>query len=401
MHAMEWLQLVRILGGPPVGESVKMAPPERVRRLQAFGAAVLACLPRLDQRRAGEAYLRGLLGCDGRKSIRQIGGYVHECSAAALRQFVNRSPWEPAPVRERILRVLENSVRPTAWVLDEIMFPKNGRFSAAVERQYAHPTARLCNCQLATVVGLATADACLPVNWRLVLPESWDADELRRSRARVPADEQSRPSWRYQLEMLDEMSQEWGMAAAPVVVDARSVKGAGSLLTALEARNLGYVAQIRAATPVRPEPGGRGSGPVAVSRLLTSRGQAERQTVSWDEGPLRVRRTQFVSLRVPGADETGYRLLLAEWPLGRHQPTGYWLTNIADLSIGELSALARLREPARHRLTKLAGDAGLFDYEGRSFLGWHHHVTLVSAACAFLATAEAAWTGLPRPEFET
>ncbi|HEU4349736.1 MAG TPA: IS701 family transposase [Actinoplanes sp.] len=355
---------------------------------------MLAGLTRSDQRRAGEAYLRGLLQCMGRKSIRNISGYLAGDQGQSLQQFVNHSPWPPACVRRRTLHVLENMVKPVAWIVDEIAFPKNGRHSVGVERQYVRALGRICNCQLATVIGLAWAETCVPVNWRLVIPGSWNADTARRSRARVPAAEGSRPYWQYQVEALDDMSQDWGMSPAPVITDARQLHEAERLVAAFEARDLDYVARVdeafRARALDRPEPRGPGC-PSRVKDLVTRLGQVERQTVSWEDGGAhRLRRSQFVTLPVrPAATVSDTpRLLLVEWPLTKNQPVGYWITNIAHLPLAELTELARLHRPAGQRLVELAARAGLFDYEGRSFPGWHHHVTFVSAACAFLALEE-------------
>ena len=77
------------------------------------------------------------------------------------------------------------------------------------------------------------------------------------------------------------------------------------------------------------------------------------------------------------------RLLLVEWPLGKSEPRGFWITNMVDRPVPELTALAKLRLRAQQDLEMLTGRFGLCDYEGRSFLGWHHHVTLASMAYAF------------------
>ena len=77
--------------------------------------------------------------------------------------------------------------------------------------------------------------------------------------------------------------------------------------------------------------------------------------------------------------------LLAEWPEGAEAPTDYWLSNLpADTPIAELVRLAKIRWRIEHDYRELKHGLGLDHFEGRSWTGWHHHVTLVTAAHAFL-----------------
>lgn len=369
---------------PPRGEVDR-------RELREFAARIFEGLPRADQRRAGESYLQGLLCCGGKKSIRRIATFFPNCSEHSLQQFLNGSPWTPEVVRKSIFRLLADSIKPSAWVVDEIAFPKNGSLSAGVERQYARSLGRICNCQVGIVVGMAAGKNCVPVNWRLVIPRSWEGDTVRRSRARIPRTEHPRARWSYQMEALDEMGQEWGMPSAPVVIDARLMRGPERLLAALETRGLHYVIGVDKATVATvmtgtcPECSVPRPGAGDLEAMLD---QAERQTVQWtDPGSGWIRYSGYAVL--PARPERDCacppRWLLAEWPQGKPRPTAYWTTDIADRPIAELAELARLDHTAGLRLNRLAREAGLFDYEGRSFPGWHHHVTLASAACAFMA----------------
>jgi hypothetical protein len=111
-------------------------------------------------------------------------------SEQSLQQFINQSPWDYRPIRERLLNRLVRAVKPAAWVIGEVAFPKHGRYSAAVHRQYVRSQQKVSNCQLAAVAILASPEYSIPVNWRLVLPEPWGADNERRARARLPDDVQ-------------------------------------------------------------------------------------------------------------------------------------------------------------------------------------------------------------------
>jgi SRSO17 transposase len=365
-------------------------------------------LTRSDQRRSGEAYVRGLILGEGRKSIRRIASeIVGGQSDQSLQQFVNQSPWDPQPVRRRLAGLLAAAMQPEAWVIDEVVFAKHGRFSAGVERQYVRSEGKVCNCQLGTVVSLATTEMSAPVNWRLVLPESWDTDEKRRARAHVPARERHRPYWSYLVASLDDMTVDWGVPLAPVVTDVRRSPGVEDLLTELDSRRLDYLVQVSGSVQARCDftprnrvlgaPSGQANAGRlgTLSELAQLAVNAERQTVVWRDGPeRRTLRSQFVTVPVrPAAGDDHvllqnrahrrHRRLLVEWPLSEPEPRGYWLTNITDRHTPELVKLAKLRSRIRHDLDELKRDFGLCDYEGRSFLGWHHHVTLASAAYGF------------------
>ena len=98
---------------------------------------IFRTLYRVDQRRAGKTYLHGLLNCPGRKSIRRMAAMTPGChSEQSLQQFVNQSPWDHEPIRQRLMNYLVQALRPQAWVIEEVAFPKHGRYSAAVERQF-------------------------------------------------------------------------------------------------------------------------------------------------------------------------------------------------------------------------------------------------------------------------
>src|SRR4051812_27147012 len=98
---------------------------------QEFCNYVFGTLYRADQRRAGETYLHGLLNCPGRKSIRRMAAITPgRHSEQSLQQFVNQSPWEHDPIRQRLMTRLSSSLRPVAWAIEEVAFPKHGRHSA-------------------------------------------------------------------------------------------------------------------------------------------------------------------------------------------------------------------------------------------------------------------------------
>jgi hypothetical protein len=367
---------------------------------------IFQALNRADQRRAGETYLHGLLHCHGRKSIRRMASMTPGThSEQSLQQFINQSPWDYRPIRERLLNRLVRAVKPAAWVIGEVAFPKHGRYSAAVHRQYVRSQQKVSNCQLAAVAILASPEYSIPVNWRLVLPEPWGADSERRARARLPDHEKPRPYWQYQVETIDDMTLDWGMTPAPVVVDARQLTTVNLLLGALADRDLQHVVHVSGNLQVRFAPeqqrvaGGMpvlrpGARPMiwkgAVGDLVQKLPDTGRVTVSWpDAEGEHKHRSQFLTVPImpvrpdnparPPAHEPGYQLVV-EWPFGKPQPRGYWITNVDDRPLADLVSLIKLPRLVDERVEEFAEKFGLRDYEGRTFAGWHHHVTLVSAA---------------------
>jgi SRSO17 transposase len=389
------------------------------RRLVAFAEDVFASLPRKDQRQRGETYLRGLLLDGKRKSIEPMAARLAAVDAdsegvrdleQALQQFVNQSPWDPGPVRRRLAQRMTAAIRPAAWVVDDTAFPKFGRHSVGVAAQYCGALGKVANCQVGVSIHAVTNAASCPLDWRLFLPEEWDADLERRRKAHVPDRERHRPKWQLALELLDELHG-WGLIPPVVLADA-AYGEVGEFRLGLEQRGLAYVVQLPGATSayaedVAPELlpyGGRGRPPVpryrqprsSLRQLVLDAGERAATTVAWREGAdgaqlasrfvaLRVRPAGVRLRRAASGSELPVRWLLAEWPQGEPEPVKYWLANLDDgTSMVELVRLAKLRWRVEHDYRELKDALGLDHFEGRSWLGWHHHVTLVSVAHAFV-----------------
>jgi SRSO17 transposase len=391
----------------------------RIRtRLGAFAEDLFESIPRKDQRRWGQSYLRGLLLDGKRKSIEPMAARLTkgdpqadaDALEQALQQFVNQSPWDPVPVRRRLAQRMTAAIQPAAWVIDDTAFPKFGRHSVGVAPQYCGALGKVANCQVGVSVHAATDQASCPIDWRLFLPESWDDDAQRRRKAHVSADQRHRPKWQLALDMLDELA---GWDLVPPVILADGAYGeVGEFRLGLEQRELAYVVQVPGTISAYPEDvapelaayAGRGRPPMpryrqrrsSLRQLVLDADPSAATTVAWREGadgkPLRSR---FVALRVRPAGvrlrratrggELPVRWLLAEWSDGEPEPVKYWLATLpADTPLQQLVHLAKLRWRVEHDYRELKDALGLDHFEGRSWQGWHHHVTLVSVAHAFV-----------------
>jgi SRSO17 transposase len=384
------------------------------RRLEAFADDLFASLPRADQRARGQCYLRGLMLEGRRKSIEpmavRLGGEVHY---QALHHFVAVSPWDWRPVRRRLAEVMCASLQPTAWVVDDTGFPKDGGCSVGVQRQYSGTLGKRANCQLGVSVDAVTEQASCPLDWRLFVPERWDeaAMATRRAACRLPQGVHHRPKWQLVLDMLDELA---GWDLVPPVLLADSGYGeVGCFRWGLDARQIPYVVEVRADTsaysehvhPVAAPYSGKGrrprpryrDRPCSLAQLALQAGQQACVELIWRRGSKGLQRGRFLALRVRPAGVTPRRLarrdggelpvrwLLVEWPVGKAEPTKYWLANLPETTpIVELVRLARSRWRVEQDYRELKGALGLDHFEGRGWVGWHHHVTLVSVAHGFL-----------------
>ncbi|MEV0446298.1 IS701 family transposase [Streptomyces spectabilis] len=391
-----------------------------VNRLRAelglFVADVFASVPRRDQRTKGECYLRGLMLDGRRKSIQPMAARLPDGNMQALQQFVNQSPWDWLPVRQRIAERLIEAIRPEVWVVDDVSFPKCGKASVGVARQYCGAVGKRASCQVAVSVHAATDTASCPLDWQLYLPGEWTADAPRRRRAGVPDEVGSAPKSRLALDLLDRLAS-WHLTAPVVVADCGYGRSVGFRL-ALEDRGVDYVVAVEAkevahgggARPHQPAYGGL--GPPTLSRYRTrpmtlpdlAAEQAAFSEICWRQGSKGAMRSRFAVLEIRPAGKQSLshaqehggghytwdgvlplRTLLVEQPDTAAEPTGYWISNLsATTPIEHLVKLAKMRWRIEHDYRELKHGLGLDHFEGRTWRGWHHHVTLVTAAQAFL-----------------
>jgi SRSO17 transposase len=389
----------------------------RVRgRLVEFSEEMFASMPRKDQRRWGEVYLRGLMLDGKRKSIEPMAARLADGDEQCLQQFVNQSPWDPVLVRRALARRMSREISPEAWVIDDTGFPKFATHSVGVARQYSGALGKVGNCQIGVSINAATDEASCPLEWRLFVPEEWDQDsefnQDRRAKCKLPEDVHHVEKWRLALEMIDEL-REWGIEP-PVVVGDGAYGDITEFRTGLQERAIGYVLDVKGVTsayahditpsqPPKPEGRGRPPGmryredPSSLKELALAAGEQSTVTVTWREGTRGKMSSRFLALRVRPANihlrrhahKTGEELaagwLLCEWPHGKPEPVKYWLSNLpADTDITELVRLGKMRWRIEHDYRELKDALGLDHFEGRTYPGWNHHVTLVSVAHAFL-----------------
>ncbi|MGW2437130.1 IS701 family transposase [Streptomyces goshikiensis] len=368
-----------------------------------FADRVFEGLPRTDQRRWAQAYVESLLTTPGKKTVRRLAAQISDSPTASqsLHQFVNASPWDWNPVRAELSRWAEQEMTPQAWVVGQAVLRKRGEHSCGVHRRYVPATGRSVTCQLGVGAFLASADKAVPVDWRLMLPGSWSKDPERRQRTRIPDEAVSRTVEQHTLDLVDSLVAASGTAPLPVVCDLESATGTAALVRGLALRGRDFVVAVPSGMQVmvgrhlrvqRPQAGGPEGPAMAVSAgslFEFDAGMLTRmETVASLDGRGRhtTVMTSYVRLPEPGtAGAQTYRTyrLFAVRPEDGRRPVQLWLTSLMHARMESVLALTRLLPRATEAVREMAEDFGLVDFEGRSYPGWHHHMTLVSAAYAY------------------
>ncbi|WP_330315513.1 IS701 family transposase (plasmid) [Streptomyces sp. NBC_00523] len=383
--------------------------------LPAFARELFDHLPRADQRRWAHIYLEGLLNTPGKKSVRRIAETVSGSPTApqSLQQFVNASPWDWMPVREQLARWVERRLLPRALVIDQVILRKRGQHSCGVHRRYLTSTGRSVTCQVGVGAFLASDDAAVPVNWSLFLPRAWTEDPIRRARTRIPETARARPFASHALELAGHAARRARSRPLPVVADLEGTPGASDLIGRLDGSGREFVVSVPGKLRIVPGSVRMAHCPVTPSFLgpvLPAYSLHERDPgfqVHTEEVPLpaHLGAGTVTSCLVhvpetgPGAAMRTYRLLVVR-NTAKGCPAQLWLTNMLETSTKDVLDLAALLPRTARAVRDMEKQVGLLDFEGRSYPGWHHHMTLVSAAYAHrLLSSVVPWGGghpLPR-----
>jgi SRSO17 transposase len=387
--------------------------------LEAFAGEVLvAAMNRPVQRVNGRLYLRGLLEEGARKSLEpmvaRLGG---DGDYQSMQQFVADSPWDPALVVKAVAERVAPEIGVQAWVLDDTGFPKDGRDSPGVKRQYSGTLGKRGNCQIGVSVHAVGQRGTVPLGWALYLPEDWCTDEQRRRKAKIPDEVAFKTKSELGVELVERASG-WSVPKAPVLGD-HAYGGNTWLRDRLDEAGCEYVLCVGPdtkvfeqgtsfAVPPRKRKGGAAPTrlqpdrkPQPIGELIDRLVADNAQTVTFRDGTDGESITsRFIFARVHAghqwrSDQVKWRegaevppreeWLIVEWPEGQQEPTDYWLSNLpADTEPERLARLARMRWKMELDYKQLKGELGLDHYEGRSWLGWYHHTALVTTAHGFL-----------------
>jgi SRSO17 transposase len=382
-------------------------------RLDEFLLDLLAPMGRSERQHWARVYIQGLLLDGERKSIEPIAGRIAGADIQSLRQFVGQSPWAVEEVQRGLAeKVVDLLSEPEVWMIDETSFPKAGNASVGVARQYCGALGKVANCQVAVSLHWSSADMSCPLLWRLYLPKLWLEDPLRRAAGKIPDEITYLSKNELALSLIDQ-ALKWDLPRLPVVADS-AYGNQFEFRQALRQRGLYYAVAVEPTTKVWtrdpnqiPLPASKPTGrprrfapPEAMPEALDLAEVARSlpatawQRVTWRAGSKGPQRSRFAKVRVWAAHGWRTQLhpervgewLLIEWPEGAESPCDYYLADLGPQAVGlrRLVRTARARWRVELDYRELKEELGLDHYEGRHWLGWHHHVTLVSLAFAFL-----------------
>ncbi len=397
----------------------------RAERFAAYLADLAGVLG--DARRHGPltSYCTGLLMPADRKSVEPMAALTAPERTAAQHQsmlhFVGQGDWSDDAVlqqiRAHVVPAISSHGAISAWIVDDTGFPKKGRHSVGVARQYCGQLGKQDNCQVAVTLSIANDHASLPVAYRMYLPEAWANDAGRRDKAGVPANLTFKTKPQIALDQIKWACAE-GLPRGVVLADAGYGVEA-KFRTGITALGLRYVAGVKSTTTVwapgtsslpPPPYSGRGrrpvrpihdaaNKPVSVEELALSLPKSDWRKISWREGTNEPLSGRFARIKVRSAHDRvaatetmPEEWLLIEWPDDEKAPTKFWFSTLdKTVTFAHLVRTTKQRWRIERDYLELKQEIGLGHFEGRSWRGFHHHATLCIAAYGFLICERAAF----------
>jgi SRSO17 transposase len=416
-------------------------PGPQEKRFAAYMEGLAKAAGHADRHTPLKNYCKGLLLPGGRKSVEPMAALLASTDVRRMHQSLHHlvadAPWDDeeilAQVRRQVLPAMEKHGPVVAWIVDDTAFPKQGRHSVGVARQYCGQIGKHDNCQAAVSLSVSTWNSSLPIAWRLYLPEVWCQDSERRRKTGVPEEVEFRTKPEIALAQIRQ-AMEQKVPVGVVLADAGYGNGT-PFRTAITELGLQYMVGVESSTTVW-EPGqqplpaparrpGRGAPPKRLQRSADHQPVSAKQLalnlppvawkhIAWRQGSRQILRSRFAAVRVRPAHRDYKRTqphpeewLLIEWPKNEPEPTKYWLSTLpAKTSLKALVKLGKHRWIIERDYEELKQELGPGHYEGRGWRGFHHHGVLCIAAYGFLVSernrfspsARAGHAGLSAPE---
>jgi SRSO17 transposase len=368
------------------------ASPAELTELKEFLGSFQVRFRRPEGTQALERYLTGLLTVLPNKNCDTIAEAVPGTSEQRLQEFLTNMQWDEDDLNHQ--RVVKMSADATlgngVLVLDDTGFPKQGRASVGVTRQYSGTLGKVGNCQIAVTCCYTDPQASWPVAVRLYLPQTWAEAPERRQQARVPAEMTFQTKPEIALALLDQ-ARAWGVPHRCVVADA----GYGDnphFLAGLESRQEWYVVGVR--TDLRVSVGRAATSPVLrADELLQTVPRWQWRTVRWRQGTKGWLRKKFVAVRCWRVTAEGQRHV--GWLVGERATRGqpeerkyHWSNLSATATLEELAGYAHRRYAVEQFHEEAKGELGWDQYQGRLWPGFHRHAVTVMLAYSFLVWLE-------------
>jgi SRSO17 transposase len=345
--------------------------------LDAVSERIAPRFGRAEPRRRALAYLRGLLAPVERKNGWQLAEAAGDTTPDGVQEFLLRVQWDADAVRDDLQAyVHEHLGDPSAvLVLDETGFLKKGDKSAGVQRPYSGTAGRIENCQVGVFLGYASRHGQVLVDRALYLPREWTFRTPRRQQARIPETVTFATKPKQGLAML-ERARLAGLPFAWITGD--SVYGADRAIRRWAERlRRGYVLTVTSAQRV---------GLRSVSARIEGLPPDAWQRLSAGEGAKGPRFYDWALLPYRGG-AAGFRCaLLVRRSIAKPEEVTFYLTHAPEATtLDELVRVAGTRWSVESLFEQAKGEVGLDQYEVRSWIGWHRHITLAMFALAYLS----------------
>jgi len=394
------------------------APGPQEKRFAAYIEGLATAAGHEDRHAPVKDYCRGLLLPGERKSIEPMAARLNPRNVQATRQslhhLVAKAPWSDQSlldhVREQVLPTMQKHGEVVAWIVDDTGFPKKGKHSVGVMRQYCGQVGKQENCRVAVSLSVATWSSSLPIAYQLYLPKEWAEDAERREKTEVPEEIEFQTKPEIALDQI-RAAVEANVSRGVVLADA--AYGVNTeFRDALTQLQLQYVVGVQGSLtvwepgkqPLPAKPRGKMGRPprllqrsaehqpIAVKKLATSLPSSAFKQIIWREGTDRKLRSQFAAVRIRPAHRDYWQAephaeqwLLIEWPRNELEPTKYWISTLPpNTPLKALVKIAKQRWIIERDYQELKQELGLGHFEGRNWRGFHHHATLCIAAYGFL-----------------
>jgi SRSO17 transposase len=347
-------------------------------------------------------YAFGILGDGERKSAEPIAARAcgDETRTAAMHQkllyFLACSRWDDRAVRVDAARYAIDAVQErepiTTWIIDDTGFLKQGSHSVGVQRQYTGSAGKITNCQIGVSLAVASSTEQIAVDFELYLPECWTEDRARRREARIPDNVRFKPKTELALDMI-KRAKENGIPGNIILADSAYGDSTAFRNTV---RELGFdfaVGVLPTLGVLRLDRNDRiNTKRQSVAEVVAALPKKAFRKVTWRNGTKNKLSSRFCFVRVHTTHDDGIPIVLreplwlvAEWLDGESKASKFMLTTLPRrMSKKEIVRLLKERWRTERMYQDLKGELGLDHFEGRSFPGWHHHVSVVLCCYAFV-----------------
>jgi SRSO17 transposase len=382
------------------------------RRLDDYISRIGNVLGHKKKKEAFALYATGLLSNLERKSVEPIAALVCpepdkvDPMHQKLLHFQSTAAWDDGAVRLSAARyaieALTEREGVRVWIIDDTGFLKQGAHSVGVQRQYTGSAGKITNCQVGVSLTVATPTAHLPIDFELYLPQSWALDLAKRREGKIPDEVQFKTKIDLALDMITRASQ--AELPGQIVLADAAYGDAKAFRSTVRLLGLDYALGVSSSTKVivvdkEQQP----TGPAMTARALAEGLPANAfRRITWRQGTSARLSARFAFRRVRVAadgPDGDVQWLIIEWRDGEKAPEHFALATLGmdgKMSKKKIIRLFKERYRTEQVYEEMKGELGLDHFEGRSFAGWHHHVSVVLCCYAFIVAERARYCLPPR-----